>query len=204
MSPAEELASIDGRRARRDRNRETVVDTILTIYHEGNLNPSLDEIAERSGVSHRSVFRYFEDLDELYRVAIDRHMASLEAYLELDEPPAEDLAGRIDQFVGHRLALYERIAPVARATRMRAPLNDLLQDNLARNRSRLRKQVRAHFRTDLAAVPGDDRDPLTNALTALLSIESIETMRHDQRLSRSATRAALGAAIRRVLEPASP
>ena len=116
MSAAEELSSIDGRRARRDRNRESVVDAILAIYHEGNVNPSLDEIAERSGVSHRSVFRYFEDLDELYQVAIDRHFAAIEPFVELDEPIADDLDGRITQYVAHRLQLYERIAPVARAT----------------------------------------------------------------------------------------
>ena len=45
-----ELASIDGRRARRDRNRETVVDAILSLYQEGNVSPSLDEIADPDGV----------------------------------------------------------------------------------------------------------------------------------------------------------
>ena len=82
-----ELASIDGRRARRDRNRETVVDAILSLYQEGNVSPSLDEIADRSGVSHRSVFRYFQDLEELYRVAIERHHAMLEPFLQFNAEP---------------------------------------------------------------------------------------------------------------------
>ncbi|MEM9464743.1 MAG: TetR/AcrR family transcriptional regulator [Actinomycetota bacterium] len=204
MSEAEEVASIDGRRARRDRNRETVVDAILAIYHEGNITPSLDEIAERSGVSHRSVFRYFEDLDELYQVAIDRHFAAIEPFVEIDESTAEDLDGRVRQYVDHRVQLYERIAPVARATRMRAPTSDLLRDNLARNRSRMRKQARAHFRPDLERLPTPDRDALTNALTTLLTFEAIETMRFDQGLSVTATRRALSVAVLRLLGPATP
>lgn len=198
---AEAVPSIDGRRARRDRNRESVVDAILAIYHEGTITPSLDEIAERSGVSHRSVFRYFDDLDELYRVAIDRHFAVIEPFIELDEPIAEDRNSRVEQFVAHRLQLYERVAPVARASRMKAPLSELLRDNLNRNRSRMRAQARAHFRADLDALPSADRNAIANALTALLTFEAIETMRFDQGLSKRATNAALAAAVRQLLDP---
>lgn len=203
MSGAEELTSIDGRRARRDRNRETVVDAILSLYREGKVSPTLDEIADRSGVSHRSVFRYFEDLEELYRVAIERHYSTLEPYLQLDEEPAADLDGRIEQFVGHRLGLYERAAPVARVGRMHALQSDILMDNLSRSRSRLRRQARAHFRTDLTTLPAGEADALTNAVTSLLTFEAIETMRFHQGLSKSATRAALVAALGRLLAPGS-
>ena len=203
MSGADEVASIDGRRARRDRNRETVVDAILSLYREGNVSPSLDEIAERSGVSHRSVFRYFEDLDELDRVAIERHFLTLEPYLELDGSVAEELDGRVAQFVDHRLALYEFAAPVARVGRVRALQSDILMDNLSRNRSRLRRQAREHFRADLDQLASDEADGLTNAMTTLLTFEAIETMRFHQGLSKSATRDSLVAAIGRILAPGS-
>ena len=196
-----ELASVDGRRARRDRNRETVVDTILSLYREGNVSPSLDEIADRSGVSHRSVFRYFQDLEELYRVAIERHHAMLEPLLSFDMEPAADRDGRVEQFVDHRLALYERAAPVARVGRMHALQSDVLMDNLSRSRSRMRRQARAHFRADLDALPTEAADALTNAMTMVLSFEAIETLRFHQRLSKSATRAALVAALSRLLAP---
>lgn len=201
MSGGEPVANIDGRRARRDRNRETVVDAILSLYREGNVSPSLDEVAERSGVSHRSVFRYFEDLDELYRVSIDRHYATLEPYIELDGPVADDLDGRIEQFVTHRVALYERAAPVARVGRMHALRSDILMDSLSRSRGRLRRQARAHFRADLDALRGPTADALTNALTTLLTFEAIETMRFHQGLSKSATKAALTSALGRILAP---
>ncbi len=196
-----ELASIDGRRARRDRNRETVVDAILSLYREGNVSPSLDEIADRSYVSHRSVFRYFQDLEELYRVAIDRHHAMLEPFLGLDIEPATDRSGRVEQFVDHRLALYERAAPVARVGRVHALQSDVLMDNLSQSRSRMRRQARAHFSADIDALPTEEADALTNAMTMVLSFEAIETLRFHQRLSKSATRAAMVAALTRLLAP---
>ena len=70
-----------------------------------------------------------------------------------------------------------------------------------RNKSRMRKQTRAHFRADLDALPADDRNALTNALTTLLTFEAIETMRFDQGLSKRATQSALVAGVRRILAP---
>ena len=65
---------VDGRTARRDRNRLAVLDAVLELFEEGNMNPGVHEVADRSGVSLRSVYRYFEDLDELITAAIDRHL----------------------------------------------------------------------------------------------------------------------------------
>ncbi|MBV8463124.1 MAG: helix-turn-helix transcriptional regulator, partial [Acidimicrobiales bacterium] len=62
----------DGRRRRRLTNRGTVVDALLDLYREGNLRPSTDEIAERAGLSPRSLFRYFEDVDDLAGAAVNR------------------------------------------------------------------------------------------------------------------------------------
>ena len=73
--------------------------------------------------------------------------------------------------------------------------------NLTRNRSRLRKQTRAHFRTDLDALPDAERNALTNSITALMAMETIEVMRHDQGLSKRATLAALRTSLRRLLAP---
>jgi hypothetical protein len=115
--------------------------------------------------------------------------------------PAADRDERVEQFVDHRLALYERAAPVARVGRMRALQSDVLMDNLSRSRSRMRRQARAHFRADLDALPTEEADALTNAMTMVLTFEAIETLRFHQRLSKSATRAALVAALSRLLAP---
>ena len=58
---------IDGRTARARRTREAIVDATLALLDAGNLRPSADEIAERAGVSPRSIFQHFGDRETLQR-----------------------------------------------------------------------------------------------------------------------------------------
>ena len=70
----------DGRARRRERNREAVVAALLELYREGRLQPSADEVAERAGVSVRSVFRYLDDTEAMVRAGSTRqqqHLAPL-------------------------------------------------------------------------------------------------------------------------------
>ena len=53
VTPGEESTAVDGRTARRDRNRTAVLDAILDLIQEGNPLPTVAEISERSGTSHR-------------------------------------------------------------------------------------------------------------------------------------------------------
>ena len=68
---------------------------MLQLYAEGNLDPSSDEIAERAGLSPRSLFRYFDDLDDLVRVAIGRQHERLLPLAGLDVSVDSPLAARV-------------------------------------------------------------------------------------------------------------
>src|SRR5438477_12334446 len=104
----------DGRRLRSDRSRAAVVEALLTLYEEGVAQPGAAEIARRAGVSERSVFRHFEDLDSLAEATIDRE---LERVGDLFRAPAVDgaLEERVRALVEQRLALYAATGSVARA-----------------------------------------------------------------------------------------
>jgi len=83
---------VDGRTARRDRNREAVLDAVLELFSEGNLAPSPDDVAQRAGISLRSVYRYVADSDGLIRDAIERHterIAPLFLIEDIGEGPFE-------------------------------------------------------------------------------------------------------------------
>ena len=114
-------ATVDGRRAWRDRNLGAVVDALLDLFTEGNLRPGADEIAARSGVSRRSVFRYFDDLDSLDRVAIERQIARVSHLIEVPGLGEGSVEDRVKRLSSQRVRLFEAILPVARVSRLRAP-----------------------------------------------------------------------------------
>ena len=68
-------APADGRSARRERNRDAVLDALVELTTEGLDDPSIDDIADRAGVSYRSVYRYFRDRSEMMDEATDRAVA---------------------------------------------------------------------------------------------------------------------------------
>src|SRR5688500_3891186 len=78
---------VDGRRLRRQQNREAVIDALIELFEEGSYTPSSAEVAERAGISPRSLFRYFDDVDDLNRAAVDRHIDTHRALFEIEVDP---------------------------------------------------------------------------------------------------------------------
>jgi AcrR family transcriptional regulator len=146
---SEATNELDGRRARRGRNRVAVVDALLELFREGDLNPAVTTVAERSGVSLRSVFRYFDDLDEMGRMAIARHAEGNEHLLELKGLGTGSREERIKRLVEQRFALYEVVAPVVRASLLRAPFQPVIAAGIAERRAFLRDQLEQHFAKEL-------------------------------------------------------
>ena len=50
----------DGRRLRSDRSRRLIIESMLHLIHEGNLQPTAQQVADHAKVGIRSVFRHFE------------------------------------------------------------------------------------------------------------------------------------------------
>ena len=61
--------TVDGRTARSARTREAVVTAVLELVRAGNPRPTAKEIAARAGISLRSVYVHFDDLDDLFAAA---------------------------------------------------------------------------------------------------------------------------------------
>lgn len=190
--------SVDGRTARRDRNRDAVLDAVIELFGEGLLMPAAAEVAERSGVSPRSVFRYFEDTDALSRAAIARRMEVVEPLLALPDAAVGSLEERIERVLDARLRLWDAAAPVARAVIVRAPVNPLLADQLDRNRRRLHAQVEEVFTAELDACEDDERQALLAAADLLTGYDSLDLLRRQQDRTAEETRDILARALRRL------
>ena len=175
--PPDPEAPVDGRRAWRDRNLNAVVDALLDLFAEGNLRPAADEIAARSGVSRRSVFLFFDDLESLDRVAIERQVARVGHLLDLPDVGEGPIEDRIDRLISQRLRLFEAIMPVARVSRLRAPFEPVVADELARSRHLFRRQVERHFADALRPLGRSERNAALGAAEILCSFESYELLR---------------------------
>lgn len=192
-------APADGRNARRNRNREAVVNALLELCRAGDVHPSAEAIAARAGISVRSLFRYFDDAEALVRTAIARQQQHLGPLYALDVDPAAPLAERIDRFVAARVRLLDGMGEVGRLARITATRQPLVLAELARIRGTLRRQLTAVFAAELAARPPADRRATVAAADVVTSWESFDLMRNDQGLTRDEAAAAMAAALLRLL-----
>jgi AcrR family transcriptional regulator len=183
----------DGRSLRRVRNMEAAVDAILDLLQEGSAYPTAQQVAERSGVSLRSIFRLFEDVEGLNRAAVQRQSQRLSALLT-DLPEDEPLDARIAALVDNRVTVWETIAPVRRHAVRLAVTSEVLAAELNRTRRFFRSQVRSLF---AAEVDGDD--DLLEALDAATSFEVWELLRQNNGLSRAASARAVSRTLTALL-----
>jgi AcrR family transcriptional regulator len=170
-----ELQRLDGRRARREQNSDAVVEAMLDLLGEGIINPSAAQVAERSGVSLRSVFRYFDDMDSLTELAIGRQMERAGRFFDLI-----DASGTVEEraaaLAACRVEQHAHLAAYARAALVRAHQYPAVAQGLATRRDALRRQVEVLFAPELDPLDRRAREDTLAALEGVTSIELVETM----------------------------
>ena len=153
----------DGRTARSAKTRNAIADAMLDLLGEGKLRPTAREIAERASVSLRSVYVHFDDLEDLFCVAAQRHFVRIQPMLA-PAPATGSLEERADGLVRQRVGLYAQAGAVGRATQLHAQSSPTL--------ARLLRDARTLARTDLERVFAPELQPLdptqrTNAVAVL-------------------------------------
>ena len=174
-APAEPTA--DGRAARRARNRTAVLDAAIALFAEGNLQPSPGEIATRSGVSHRSINRYFPDTRTLLRAAVDRQVEVGIPLYRIHAIGRGPFAHRVDEFVRVRLAGFEALGATARAAALLSATSRIVRQEMVAVRDLLADQVERQFAPELASLPDGRRESSRIAVDALFQFESLDYYR---------------------------
>lgn len=195
-------AQIDGRTARRDRNSAAVLDAVRELFVEGDYTPTAEAVAARSGVSLRSVYRYFEDTEALFRAAIARRVAMAEPLFVLPGLGEGGLDDRITRLVDHRLALYEALGPEARAAVPRGPSAPLVHEALEARRRQLFTQLEQHFAPELRSIGGARAKALLRCMDLLLQFESLEHLSRRSDLTPAKVRRVLVTGVRALLADA--
>ena len=201
-----QTVAVDGRTARALRTREAIVDACIALVDEGVLKPTAPRIAERAGVSVRSVFQHFDDLETLFAMVAERVVNQFGSMLTpIDPTLTRD--ERIERFASERRALLEAMTPIRRAAAVHAPFSPEIQARLQAGHDFLRAELTTVFAEELATVPATEQEQLLDTLDIAASWSTWETLRTVNGRSPEACQALLARMLRTALvgiEAASP
>jgi AcrR family transcriptional regulator len=178
------VTAVDGRTERGARNREAIAEALLSCYEEGDLQPSVPDIAARAGVSVRSVHNHFADVESMRAEVAERQW---QRYAHLTEP-----ASTIAELIERRTAFFEAVTPVRRAALLSVHDSPTIAKNLARLDRILRRQLEAFF-------PRLDADAL-ETLDLLTSWDAWNRLRAAQGLTAARARRVLERTITELTE----
>ncbi len=182
-----DAATTDGRTARRDRNKNAVLDAVVDLFHEDNWSPGVNEVADRSGVSLRSVYRYFDDVESLIAAAIHRQYERSRQFFDIADDGRRPLRPRINDFCTTRVEFFEQIRAVHLAAALRSRLDPAVDDTVARARRNLSKQTEAMFAPELATMTENEAEVARLTVDVLTQFETLELLRGPRGLSRART-----------------
>jgi len=180
LRPVGAAGSPDGRTQRRERNRDAVIEALLDLIRAGDMEPSAAAIADRAGVSHRSVFRYFADLDDLVRTAVDHEFKTVYPLGVIPDIGQGSLDRRVDALIDSRLRVYSVTYQVSEMARIRAATIPAIDEGLRIISDVLRTQFRRNFAVELEARASDPT--VEFVVDAAMVITSFEAYSHHRRI----------------------
>lgn len=191
-------SKIDGRRERSATSRRRILAALVTLIEGGEPSPTAESIAAEANVSLRTVFRHFEEMENLHLevagMVFDRIRPMIQPPLARKHWP--DI---LFESVARRAALFETIAPYKTAIDV--------------HRHRSRPVADQHRRlAELSHSLADDflpeklkQDPqLIELLHLILSIETWQRLREQQGLSAVEAEAVVNRGVAAIVGVPSP
>jgi AcrR family transcriptional regulator len=172
----------DGRTRRRLNSYDRAVDALLDLIESGNEAPTAQQIADRSGISVRTVFRLTEDIESLHGAAVLRQMERT-AHLYVTLPSTGPLTTRLRTLVKNRVTVFESIAPVRRVGDRLAVTSTRISEGLELHHMLLRTQVAEVFEHELKAMPRQRRGTALDAIDVAAGWETWDQLRRIKQLS---------------------
>jgi TetR/AcrR family transcriptional regulator, regulator of autoinduction and epiphytic fitness len=194
-----DLKPSDGRAARAQRTQTAIADAVLALLEEGDLKPSVENIAARAGVSERSVFAHFGNRESLLQ-AVSMRQGERIAALVRHLPDTGPLADRLDGFIEQRARVLEFITPTRRAGLLIEHESANTRRNLEAMRTVKRAEVERVFAIELDARPPRERRTLAAALAAAAAWTTWESLRAHQGLSPSEAATVMAETMRALLD----
>lgn len=177
------MTETDGRRLRAVRTREAIIEAVLSLVDSGELTPTVPQIAERAGISERSIRQHFATREAVLLAGAARH-AERAARLHAAPLAKGSFDARVDSFVEARVGYLEATAGVRRAAMMHADEWPILRTAIKALSAERRKEVETAFMPELEKL-GDERRSRLEALHIAASGAIWDALRRDLGMSRA-------------------
>lgn len=174
------------------RTREAIVDALMALVDEGDVNTTAQRIADRAGVSVRSLYQHFDDVDGLFGEAGSR-LADWVAVEAMEVDPSQPLDARIVAYTNSRAVVLERILPFHRAARVLAPASESMRTWRIEMMEQARLRLEQAFAPELSTLASGPRDVVLAALDVLNTWQSWDHLRQGRDVA--ATRRVLASAF---------
>ncbi|MEU4551761.1 TetR family transcriptional regulator [Micromonospora violae] len=202
MDGVDVAGRVDGRTARAERTRAAIVEAHLALISEGDLRPTGERIAERAGISLRTLWTNFKDMETLFEASGAEVLRQQDAaYRPIS--PGLPLAKRVDAYCRQRARLLQLIAPSAKAAQMREPVSEQLHRNRLKHIERVRDEVEELFAVELADA-GQGREQLLNALVVASTWQAWSMLRYGLGLGVDQSRAVMARTVGALLAEVAP
>lgn len=181
---AVEMEKVDGRRARGLRTRDAIISALLDIIAGGDIAPTAQRIADRAGVSVRSVYQHFADVEGLYADAAERtYTWAREVSKPIDT--SLPLARRVDLFVEDRASVLESLLTFTRAIRLMEPNSDRVHAYRIAMEKWDKERVGKVFAPELRSMAAAQRSAAHAGIDVVASTEAWDHMRRNGQSART-------------------
>lgn len=185
----------DGRIHRRQLTRQAIIEAHAQLVIEGVLRPTAKEIAIKTGISLRTFWLHFADMEALLALAgqywLDRDAGNWEPV-----PADLPLEERIDLFCDRRGARLEDLAPATASALLAEPFSPSLTDARRQHYGRLHDDLIESFGDEI----GEDKtNPRHQSLFAAANAMTWLLMTQDEQLDTKQAIAVMRTTFRAVL-----
>jgi AcrR family transcriptional regulator len=195
MTDATAKLPMDGRHRRAHKSRDKIITAMLDLVEAGAIRPSAEDVAARAEVGLRSVFRHFKDMDSLYHEMNMRLAGDYALWLVPYE--SSDWRGQLGEAMDRRFRTYERLLPFKRAADVHRHRSPSLQQTYATALTMMQMRLKSLLPPELT-----EQELFFETLDMLLSFETWQRLRFEQKLSGADARLVVERLIAKIL-PAS-
>ncbi len=152
-----------------------MIDAVFSLVQDGKIPPTVEDVAERAGVSVSSIFRNFDGLADIQRQALENFQPRFEHLFVVDDAgrPRTD---RIQSHVRARVDLLAAAGGLLRIARARTLDHTPILEGVARLRGRFADQTRLRFALEIEQLSPAEAANLCALIDATTSPDAFDVM----------------------------